>query len=308
MQRLVHCLTLFFYGRQTILILMLLYWFLFGVGSVLGGADLTPFLSDATDRVAPQAAVYTAVPDTTDDAVAKARAALALPAPRAAPPRDLHPVPGITLNTPTAFGARLGQIYGGVHFQHRIRYANWQDGVISGGAGLGDPQRWVGLDMTLTMLDTYTDLGEDMALSWKLHRQFGSRWAVAIGHENMWHTDGTDGGSSRYAVVSHVLRPNHWHTTAFIVSAGIGNDRFLPERQFQQRADGLNAFGSVAARVHPAMHVVANWTGQDLALGLSVTPFERVPLVFSPALVDLTGHAGDGVRFSASLGMALTLW
>lgn len=287
---------------------MLLYWFLFGVGSVLGGADLTPFFSDATDRAAPQAAVYTAAPDTTDDTVAEAREALALSVPRAASPRNLHPVPGITLNTPTAFGARLGQIYGGVHFQHRIRYATWQDGVASGGAGLGDPQRWVGLDVTLTVLDTYTDFAEDRALSWKLHRQFGSRWAVALGHENMWHTEGTDGGSSRYAVVSHVLRQNHWRTTAFIVSAGIGNDRFLPERQFQQRDDGLNTFGSVAARVHPAMHVVANWTGQDLALGLSVTPFERVPLVFSPALVDLTGRAGDGVRFSASLGMAVTLW
>ena len=59
-----------------------------------------------------------------------------------------------SLNTPTAFGARLGQVYGGLHFQHRIRYANWQDGVDSGGAGLGDPQRWVGLDVTLTVLDT----------------------------------------------------------------------------------------------------------------------------------------------------------
>lgn len=301
---------------------MLLYWFLFGVGSVLGGADLAPFLSTtagghlsmppaaSTAAVAwgPAPADTTSHPHDDDDPeTAAAREALALPMPQTAP-RVLHPVPGVTLNTPTAFGARLGQIYGGVHFQHRIRYANWQDGVASGGAGLGDPQRWVGLDVTLTVLDTYTNFAEDRALSWKLHRQFGSRWAVALGHENMWHTDGTDGGSSRYAVVSHVLRQNHWRTTAFIVSLGVGNDRFLPERQFQQRGDGLNAFGSVAARVHPAMHVVANWTGQDLALGLSVTPFERIPLVFSPALVDLTGRAGDGVRFSASLGMALTLW
>ena len=287
---------------------MLLYWFLIGVGSVLGGADLTPFLLTADS---PDSALHAAISDTTTAAdtseTAKARAALALRMPQPAP-RKAHPVPGVTLNTPTGFGARIGQIYGGVHFQHRIRYASWQDGVASVGAGLGDPERWVGLDVTLTVLDTYTDFGEDRALSWKLHRQLGSRWAVALGHENMWHTEGTDGGSSRYAVVSHVLRRDRWRTTAFIVSAGVGDDRFLSESQFQQRASGLNAFGSVAARVHPAMHVVANWTGQDLALGLSVTPFQRIPLVFSPALVDLTGRAGDGVRFSASMGMALTLW
>lgn len=257
--------------------------------------------------------VHAAAPasDTTradDPVVARARTALALPTPPPSVQSRLHPVPGVTLNTPTGFGARLGQVYGGMHFQHRIRYANWQDGVVSGGAGLGDPTRWVGLDVTLTLLDTYTNFGEDMALSWKLHRRLGTRWSVALGHENMWHTSGTDGGSSRYAVVSHVLRRSTWQTTAFIMSLGVGNDRFLPEHRFQQRADGRNVFGSVAARVHPGMHLIANWTGQDLALGLSVTPFSRVPIVFSPSLVDVTGRAGDGVRFSASLGMALTLW
>lgn len=305
---------------------MIIYWFLFGVGSVLGGAGLTPFF-DAPPTVAPQvalapapvvSAVPTAVPasepDTTaarppaPSTTANDREALRLPVPPRPQRVTDRSAPGLTLNTPTAFGARLGQIYGGVNFQHRIRYARWQDGVASGGAGLGDPSRWVGLDVTVTVLDTYTDFAEDKALSWKLHRQFGTRWALAVGHENMWHTSGTDGGSSRYAVASHVLLLPYDALSALVVSVGVGNDRFLPESRFQQREDGVNLFGSVAARVHPGMHVIANWTGQDLALGVSVTPFTQIPLVFTPALVDLTGTAGDGVRFSASMGMALTLW
>jgi len=73
---------------------------------------------------------------------------------------------------------------------------------------------------------------------------------------------------------------------------GLGNDRFLPEAQFARSVDGPNAFGSVAVRVLPPVTAIANWTGQGLALGLSITP----------AMVDLTERAGDGARFSMSAG------
>ncbi len=212
--------------------------------------------------------------------------------------------PGTTINTPTAFGARLGQVYGGVSYQRRTRNSNRQDGIAVVGAGFGSAKKWIGVDVTLTSLDTYTDLGEDWSVSLKVHRSLPYKTAVALGHENIWHTDGTDGGSSAYAVISKIfrLRSNPGSAFSFAsVSVGLGNDRFLPEDKFLRDESGVNVFGSLGFRLHPSFNGIANWTGQDLALGLSITPFPKLPLVITPALMDVAGTAGDGVRFSASV-------
>lgn len=214
--------------------------------------------------------------------------------------------PVSTINTPTAYGQQLGDVYGGLGYQDRIRYADWRDGVAAVGLGLGDPVRYVGVDVAVSLLDTYTDFAEDRSLSLKLHRRLPYRSAVAVGHENLWHTDGTDGGSSRYVVVSKVLLLRDRPTAALgsmVVNAGLGTDRFLSEARFARRADGVNAFGSVAVRVLPPVNAVANWTGQDLALGLSIAPVRTWPLVVTPAVVDVTGRAGDGARFAVGAGL-----
>jgi len=214
--------------------------------------------------------------------------------------------PVSTINTPTAYGQQLGDVYGGLGYQDRIRYADWRDGVAALGFGLGDPVRYVGVDVAAHLLDTYTDFGEDRSLSLKLHRRLPYRSAVAVGHENLWHTDGTDGGSSRYVVVSKVLLLRDRPTAALgsmVVNAGLGTDRFLSEDRFARRADGVNAFGSVAVRVLPPVNAVANWTGQDLALGLSIAPVRTWPLVVTPAVVDVTGRAGDGARLAVGAGL-----
>jgi hypothetical protein len=231
------------------------------------------------------------------------------------PARDWLPTdftrgqPASTINTPTAYGQRWGQVYGGAAYQDRIRYDDWTDGVLSLGFGLGNPTRYVGLDVNLNVLDTYTDFAEDRSLSLKLHRRLPFRAAVAVGHENIWHTDGTDGGSSRYLVVSKVLLLRDRPTSALgsmVVNVGLGNERFLPEMDFARGEDGINAFGSLAVRVHSTTNAVANWTGQDLALGFSIAPVRTWPIVLTPALVDVTGRAGDGARFSLSAGLNYT--
>lgn len=219
-------------------------------------------------------------------------------------PAPIAVLPGTTINTPTAFGARWGQVYAGVSMQDRIRYADWTDGVMTMGAGLGDPSRWVGVDVTLQVLDTYTDFAQDRAVSVKLHRRLPGASAIAVGWENIWHTSGTDGGSSPFAVVSKATRLHSggpWMPFGVVVaSIGVGGDRFQRERAFRQRESGAGVFGSLAVQVVRPVHAIANWTGQDLSLGLSITPVPRFPVVFTPALVDVTGTAGDGVRFSAS--------
>jgi hypothetical protein len=214
--------------------------------------------------------------------------------------------PASTINTPTAYGQRWGDLFAGVGYQDRIRYDDWSDGVASLGFGLGNPTRYVGLDVAFNILDTYTEFAEDRSLSLKLHRRLPFRTALAVGHENLWHTDGTDGGSSRYVVVSKLMLFRDRPTTALgsmVVNVGLGNDRFLSEEAFARGEDGVNVFGSVGVRLLRPVNAIANWTGQDLALGASVAPVRTWPLVITPAVVDVTGRAGDGPRFAVSAGL-----
>jgi len=214
--------------------------------------------------------------------------------------------PGSTINTPTAFGARLGQVYGGISYQRRTRYSDRQDAIFAAGAGLGNARKWIGLDLTLTSLDTYTDLGEDWSVSLKVHRSLPYKTAVALGYENIWHTDGTDGGSSAYGVFSKIFQLRSKSTAIFSLisaSVGIGNDRFLPEDAFRRNEKGINVFGNLGVRLHPSLNAIANWTGQDLGIGISISPFPQFPVIITPALMDVVGTAGDGARFSVGIAL-----
>jgi hypothetical protein len=235
--------------------------------------------------------------------------------------------PGTATATPTAFGARWGQVYGGFSVQPVSRYATvskydwqegeWSDGTISLGAGIGNPNRWVGVDVTLNIFDTLfgsfgasDDFGTVRTLSLKLHRALPHESAVALGYENVWYNspeDENQGGSSIYGVATKVFTIREQRTSPFsraTLSVGLGTDRFLPESKFQRQENGINAFGSVGVRIWSFLNVVADWTGQDLNVGVSVTPIPDFPLVLTPALVDVTGRAGDQVRFS--FGVATT--
>ena len=216
--------------------------------------------------------------------------------------------PSITVGAPSAFGPRWGQVYAGVAYQNRIRYDDWRDGILTAGAGLGHPERYVGLDLAVHILDTYDQFARDRSLSLKLHRRLPGRAALAVGCENVWHTAGTDGGSSRYAVGSKliVLRQHAPFLGAAVVSAGVGNDRFLPEARFARGAAGVNGFGSLAVQVARGANAVATWTGQDLNLGLSVAPSWAGPVVVTPVLSDVVGTAGDGARFGVMVGVQYT--
>lgn len=218
--------------------------------------------------------------------------------------RRLHP--SSTINTPTAFGPRWGQVYAGLAYQHRLRYSDWHDGILAVGTGLGNPERTVGLAVTVNVLDTYTEFGQDRSLSLKLHRGLPRRSSVALGYENLWHTRGTDGGDSRYGVLSTVLPLRTGLATplgALVVSVGLGDDRFLPEDRFAEGDSGAGVFGSVGLQLTRSANAVVNWSGQDLNAGLSIVPHPRLPVVVTPALLDLTGRAGDGARFAVSAGV-----
>jgi hypothetical protein len=79
----------------------------------------------------------------------------------------------------------------------------------------------------------------------------------------------------------------------------------LSERQFARQASGINGFGSLALRLLRPVHGIANWSGQDLNVGLSVAPHRRLPVLLTVALLDVAGTAGDGARLAAGVSTGL---
>ena len=212
--------------------------------------------------------------------------------------------PGSAVGVPSVFGASWRNVFAGLTFQERTRFTDRSDGAMSVGFGLGDAENAVGLEVAIAIVDLLGEGAfEDGSISLKLHRQLGDGWAIAAGIENFATFGSTDGGSSGYGVVTKVteLRDSDQPFNTLTTSLGIGGGRFRPEGRLDQ--DEINVFGSVAVRMAEPVSLIADWSGQDLNLGVSVVPFKNLPLVVTPAAVDVTGNAGDGVRFTLGLGV-----
>jgi hypothetical protein len=218
--------------------------------------------------------------------------------------------PAVSISSPTGYGADAGLAFAGVGFQQRTRYTNLKDAAIVAGLGLGDARRLVGLEAAVTSysLGRRHAPGEVGSVSFKLHRLLPADFAVAAGVENVVHWGDTDAGRSPYAALSRVFLLNDDPRVRFgalVVSAGVGGGRFRSERDVQQDRRVASPFASAALFVAEPVTVVADWTGQDLAAGVSFLPIRRLPLVFTPAVADLTHRAGDGPRFILGIGYGL---
>ncbi|MDZ8055164.1 MAG: hypothetical protein RMX68_026355 [Aulosira sp. ZfuVER01] len=215
--------------------------------------------------------------------------------------------PGITIQTPSAYGKSWGSASVGLGLQSRTRFTDTADGVIGFGIGFGDAQKSVGLDVSLGIVDL--DNLQDGTLSFKLHRRLPDDFAVAVGVKNFVTFGETDGGTSAYGVVTKMFRLQDSDRKSFsrlYVSAGIGGGQFRSESDMRNKVDSIGVFGSVALRVAQPVNAIAEWTGQDLTLGLSITPFKNIPLVVTPAVTDITGNAGDGSRFIFGIGYGIS--
>jgi hypothetical protein len=217
--------------------------------------------------------------------------------------------PGNSFNSPVAFGATWGTVYAGVGYQNRTRIARNPDGAAFVGFGVGDPRKWVGLDITVAALGTVRSFGR-FGFNVKAHRRLPAKAAVAVGIENAAVIGYSDTPRSMYAVASKQFTfrdsPDKWFSS-LTASLGAGNGRYVPEDEFLAgEYDGVNVFGSLGVRVTDPVGIIADWTGQDLVLGLSLVPFRRIPLVITPGFADVMGTAGDGARFV--LGAAVGLY
>lgn len=225
--------------------------------------------------------------------------------------RRARSAPGISILTPSAYGQSWGSASIGAGFQSRTRFTNKADGVLGFGIGLGNAQKAVGLDLGLTLVDLkpIENIVQSGTLSLKLHRRLPDDFAIAVGVKNLVRFGGTDSGTGYYGVVTKrfTLQENvEKPFSQLFVSAGLGSGQFRSELDINNKQDTVGLFGSVAVRMAEPVSAIAEWSGQDLSLGLSIVPFRDVPLVITPAITDITGNAGDGSRFILGIGYGIS--
>ncbi|AFZ20141.1 hypothetical protein [Allocoleopsis franciscana] len=216
--------------------------------------------------------------------------------------------PALSIYIPTGFGADNNTGFIGATFQERTRYSNVSDGGAVIGVGLGDAQKAVGVELSYTTASFggSRDFGGG-GFNAKVHRQIGDGLAVAAGWNGFANLGGrNDFENSIYGVVSKVFRTRDDINSLFsrvAVTAGVGNGQFRTEDAVAKDDGGIGVFGNVAVRVARPVSLIAEWSGQDLGVGLSLAPFKNIPLVITPAVRDIVG-AGDGPRFVLGTGLA----
>jgi hypothetical protein len=215
--------------------------------------------------------------------------------------------PSVTIINPSGYGAALGVFGIGVGLQERVRFQNDSDGVIGLGFGFGNPQKNIGLQLGVSLVDV-SDPFQDGAVNVKLHRRLPSDFSIATGVQGIATWGETDGGSSVYGVTTKrfVLQQDKSKPFSEIyTSVGIGGGQFRSENDIDNGIESVGIFGSLAVRVIEPINLITEWTGQDLTIGASVVPFRNLPLVIIPAVTDVTGSAGDGARVILGVGYSI---
>ncbi len=222
-------------------------------------------------------------------------------------------IPSLTIANPYGFGADRG-FYSGLSYQMDTRGGldgeNDGDATWGFGVGLGNAQKAIGAELSYNFA-SFGQNGRDFGsggFNLKLHRKVAEGWGVSAGWNSFLSIgDDNDLDDSLYLSTTKIFRTRENLNSAFSrvgATIGIGNGQFRSEDDIFDNNEAVNVFGSLAFRVARPVSLITEWTGQDLAMGLSVSPFRTVPLTINLSARDIAG-AGDGARFIFGVGSGL---
>ncbi|WP_218079805.1 hypothetical protein [Anthocerotibacter panamensis] len=230
--------------------------------------------------------------------------------------------PGISIATPTGFGASNNIFFLGVGYNDRIRTArSASDGAFTLGYGFFDP-RVLAVELSYTVLSTTgrTSPFGSGGFNLKVHHQFSDDFAVAagwngfvsIGTNNSNPLLANDLQNTVYVAATGIIHTQENIDAPFsriALSAGVGGGAFRPVSDIFNGVNSVGVFGSAAIRVIQPISAIVEWTGQDLAAGLSIAPFPNLGFVITPAFRDLAGVSNipgviGGARFTIGAGFA----
>jgi hypothetical protein len=222
-------------------------------------------------------------------------------------------VPALTIANPFGFGSDRG-FYSGLSYQVDTRGGldgeNDGDATWGFGVGLGNAQKSVGAELSYN-LASFGQNGRDFGsggFNLKVHRKIANGWGLAAGWNSFLSIgDANDLDDSLYLATTKIFNTRKNVNSPFSrvgATIGIGNGQFRSEDDIANDNGNFNVFSSLAVRVVRPVSLVAEWSGQDLGMGVSVSPFRTIPLTVNLSARDIAG-AGDGARFVMGVGAAL---
>lgn len=205
------------------------------------------------------------------------------------PPR----VPAISLSAPDAFRkGYFGVLAGGMTIQSRTRFTGHfldPDGNAGISVGLGDPEKFVGLELRTNIYGITNQVGFRNnfgagTLEFHLTRKL---------KENLWVGSGIFDLISWDKAPENNLQSIYFNATTYFIlptakqrklflTAGLGNGRFRTDKKFDIEKEGsLSPFGSIALELINEGNAIIEWTGYNLFSGFSFfldkkTPFQLI--------------------------------
>ena len=209
--------------------------------------------------------------------------------------------PGIAFGSPVAFGADWGQVFGGIGGQTLPDGAQDSlDGSALLGFGVGDSSL-VGVEVSATIISVKESIGQDGAFNGKIHRSLSNRAAIAVGVENTagWGAASDMDGSIYAAYTQAVdLAPHSARAPMPLVfNVGVGNERFVDPGK-----DGVGLFASVSVHPHRQLSAIADYTGRDLNIAMSIVPVRTWPIVLTAGMINMTERLNQQSEFAGGIG------
>jgi hypothetical protein len=214
---------------------------------------------------------------------------------------------GSTFGSPLAFGGGGGSIgFGlfGIRYGARGSDSNYEDGSAGLTIGLGDPDRFVGLESSVGISSVSGHngggFGDDGSFGFKLHTNLPQFAALAVGVTDVaaWGGARETNSESFYAAVAKVFPLTlSGRSYALVANLGVGDN------QFTRDTDGVSPFGSLAFFFGRQVSLIVDHSGRFLNGGLSVAPLARFPLSFTVGGFNLGKEEGLKRGIAASLGM-----
>lgn len=228
-------------------------------------------------------------------------------------------VPAISLTAPDALGrGYLGNIGFGLNTQNTTRLNDDKWGPDANAiftVGLGNPEKYLGIDLRVNIYGTSNTKGEKQnlgegSMDWHISRMVTRQFWMGIGGYDLlgWDRSPLNSLHSIYTCATTYLPLRQDNSRAFstvFLNAGIGNGRFRSDRDFDLDKIGpAGVFGSAAIQVLPRANLIVEWSGYGLYTGASFAPFKKWPMQLTFGADDLLHHQWRWV-LAGSVGFRL---
>lgn len=223
----------------------------------------------------------------------------------------VHGYAGSTFGSPTAFGASGGAVGLGLfalHYGERQGDSNIDDASAGLTLGLGDPDKYFGLETSVGISSLTGHSGDSFgsagSFGFKLHTNVPrfAAFAVGVTDAGSWGAARNFNSASVYASAAKVVPLSLFgRRYALVGNLGVGDN------QFTHDGDGVSPFGSLAFFFDRQVSIIVDDSGRFLNAGLSLAPFARFPLSFTVGGFNLGKEEGLKRGIAASFGLGYDL-